>query len=291
VGSPHPEPSTSFFIQDHDLVLRTQGAEWRFPEDAWVESWNSPWKDLSVEEIARIDPNQAAHHPVIEAIIAEYREMERMYGDRADILGTKAGTLSVHTPYTTAMQLVGEELLIIILTDPEATRTILDKIWEIQQAIFGRIAKVTGAMFNGIHLGDCSAAILSRKTYQEVVLPVNRRLASQFERSSYHSCGPSSHLVSDFASLPGLNYIELGPGTDLRKSTLHMPGVHIAPLVDPVLVREGNPDEVHEDVDRILTDTLASPRVTLCAWSFDRDTPVENVAQIYDTVSRQCGGG
>ena len=68
-----------------------------------------------------------------------------------------------------------------------------------------------------------------------------------------------------------------------------MPRVHIAPLVYPVLMREGNPDTVDEDVDRILTDTLASPRVTLCAWSFDRDTPVENVAQIYDTVSRRLG--
>lgn len=182
VGSPHTEPSTSIFIQDIDVVLRTQGAAWRFPEDACVESWHSPWKNLTVEEIARIDPGEAAHHEVIDAIIAEYREMERMYGDRADILGTKAGTMSVHTPYTTALQLLGEELLIIMLTDPEATRIIFDKVWEIQQAIFGRIAGVTGATFSGVHLGDCSAAILAGRTYREVVLPVNRRLASQFTR-------------------------------------------------------------------------------------------------------------
>jgi hypothetical protein len=180
--------------------------------------------------------------------------------------------------------LYGEELLVVMLTDPEATRIILDKVWRIYQAIFRRISGVTGARLAGIHLGDCSAAILAERTYRDVVLPVNRRLASEFERVSYHSCGPSSHLVSAFASLPNLGYIELGPGTDLRASACLMPNVHIAPLVDPIVVREGDPDAVHDEVEKILMDTRTSPRVTLCAWSFDRDTPIENVARIYSTV-------
>src|SRR5450830_16043 len=47
VGSQDPQPSPSVFIQPVDLVMRTQGAQWRFPPDATVESLGAPWAGLS----------------------------------------------------------------------------------------------------------------------------------------------------------------------------------------------------------------------------------------------------
>ena len=85
VGSPTPMPSPNLFIQPVDLIMRTQGAEWRFPDDGSVESWGTPWAGKTAAEIARINPEEAAHHPVIEALIRQYRELTRLYGDQADI--------------------------------------------------------------------------------------------------------------------------------------------------------------------------------------------------------------
>jgi len=289
VGSRDPEPSANIFIQPLDVVMRTQGAEWRFPEDGCVESWNTPWETMTPEGIAKIDANEAAHHPVIDDILAEYRVMERMYGNRADVLSARSGVMNVHTPYTTAQQLCGEELFVLMLTDPASARVIFDKVWEIYRAIFRRIADTTGAHLTRVHLGDCAASMLSRRTYREVVLPTNRAIAAAFESASYHSCGPSSHLLHDFALVPNLTYIELGPGTDLAASTHLMPAARIAPLIDPVMVLEADPDRVRDEVEQIVFATQASPGVTLCAWSFDRDTPLENVEAIYAAV-QSCGG-
>ena len=286
VGDPDPAPPADIFIQSIDLTLRTQGAAWRFPDDATVESWGEPWADLTVEEIRRLDVQEAAHHPVVEAVLAQYRELARLYGDRADIFSLKSGVVNVHAPYTVAHQLCGEGLFALMAEAPEDAQAIFRKAWEIDLAIFARMVETVGARPTHLQLGDCSASLLSPAMYREVVLPVNRQIAAAFLMLGYHSCGASSHLLADFAALRPRN-IQLGPGTDLAAAVRAMPGTHLEPLVDPVRMREDDPDGVREMTTAILRDTAPAPCVTLCAWSFDRDTPIENVAAMYESVLPQ----
>ena len=284
VGSPHPEPSPSLSIQSVDLISRTQGAQWRFPEDATLETWGEPWADLSIDEISRIDPRDAAHHPVIDAVLDQYGELRRLYAHRADILGIKSGLLVIHSPYTTAHQLRGQKLFIEMVLEPGDARVIFDKVWQIQSAVGERLARALEVELTSLHIGDCSAALLSETVYREVVLPVNQEIAAQFETVTYHSCGGSTHLLEDFATLPGLEGIQLGPGTDLAASARLMPGMHMQPLIDPLPLRQGNPDTVREMIRGALRDIRTAPRVTLCVWSLDRETPPENVAAVYEAV-------
>jgi hypothetical protein len=285
VSSPNPEPNPVLFVQPIDLIMRTQGAPWRFPMDSTVESIGNPWASLEPVEIERIDPNEAAHHPVIERLLALYKEMTHTYGDRADILSAKSGTMTIHTPFTTAHQLYGEELFIIMLTEPELASRIFYKIWDIYKAIYARIANATGTRISRVMLGDCSASLLSSDTYSNSVLPVNAYIAGQFKTAGYHSCGHSSHLISDFAKLPNLDAIQLGFGTNLTEITSLMPGVHVQPLTDAVNILMNDADTVSRSIEGILDDTMNAEEVTLCVWGLDRDTPIENVEAIYDSVT------
>jgi hypothetical protein len=284
VGSPRPAPSPSLFIQPVDLIMRTQGAEWRYPEDGTLESWGTPWKDLTCEEIVRLDTTAAAQHPVIDVLLDQYRVLERLYGEQADLCGLKSGMLNIHTPYTTAHQLRGETLFVELLTDPAAATAIMNKVWAIYQAVFGRLAAAIGARPARLQLGDCSASLLSAETYASVVLPVNCAIGAGFASVGYHSCGPSSHLLEAFARLPPLDHIELGPGTDLAAAARTLPGVPLSPLIDPVLMRERAPAAVRAHIEQTLAQTAPAPATTLCVWSLDRDTPIENVAAVYETV-------
>jgi len=286
VGSPQPQPSPSLFIQPVDLIMRTQGAEWRYPEDGTLESWGTPWKDLSPGEIARLDVSGAANHPVIDALLKQYRVLEGLYGERADLCGLKSGVLNVHTPYTTAHQLRGETLFVELLTDPVVAIAILEKVWAIYQAVFGRLAAAIGARPTRLQLGDCSASMLSAETYERVVLPVNCAIGAGFASVGYHSCGPSSHLLDAFAHLPPLDHIELGPGTHLGAAARALPGVPLSPLIDPVLMREKDTSAVRTHIEGTLAQTAPAPATTLCVWSLDRDTPIENVAAVYETVEK-----
>jgi len=78
--------------------------------------------------------------------------------------------------------------------------------------------------------------------------------------------------------------LQLGAGTDIAQAARLLPGAELQPLVDPVLMREGNPDEVTAVTASLLRDSATAPAVTLCAWSFDRDTPMENVTAMYEAV-------
>lgn len=277
IGSPDPQPWPDVFIQPVDLLMHTQGAAWRFPPNATVESVGTPWAGMTPREIDALDPRAAAEHPVIDAILDLYRTLERLYGARADILGAKSGTMNIHTPYTTAHQLCGEGLFMTLLDDPDGAWLIFRKVWEMYRAIYARFCDATGARLTRLYLGDCAASLLSADLYREVVLPAHLRLTDGYATIGYHSCGLSTHLLADFAALPRLDAIELGAGTDLAVAAARLPGVQLRPLVDPVLMREGSADAVADYIGGMLRDAAPAPAVTLCAWSFDSDTPFENV--------------
>ena len=289
VGSATPQPSANLFIQPVDLIMRTQGAEWHMPKDATLESWGTPWAGLTPDEIQRLDPRAAASHPVIDQILRQYRDMEKLYGSRADIFGIKGGTMNIHTPFTTAHQLYGEELFVLMLMDPPAARNILGKVWDIYQAVFQRIRQATGANPVRVQMGDCSAALVSEQAYREVVLPMNQAILENFRSAGYHSCGSSSHLLTAFAELPRVDAVELGPGTDLRSGTALLSDKTMRPLVDPKIMKAGSDESIRDLVGGLLRDTANAPAVTLCAWSFDRDTPIANVAALYETVAKSQG--
>jgi hypothetical protein len=285
VGSAAPQPSASLFIQPIDLIKLTQGAELHCPEDATLETRGHPWERLSPAEIARVAAPEAARHPVVDAVLRQYRELERLYGDAADLFGIKAGLMNVHAPYTTAHQLCGEGLFLLMVDDPQAAQGIFAKVWEIYQAVFDRLhAALRAPTPRRVQLGDCSAGLLSCDVYTRVVLPVNRTIARAFRERGYHSCGASSHLLAAFARMPRLAAVELGPGTDLAAAVRVLPGVAMHPLIDPVLMRNGDTQRVAAAVREVLDATAPAPATTLCAWSFDRDTPVANVEALYRTV-------
>ena len=154
---------------------------------------------------------------------------------------------------------------------------IFAKVWEIYQAIFARVTAVTGARLTRIQLGDCAASLISLRTYRELILPTNQALASQFEQAGYHSCGRSTHLLTAFRDLPKAGLHPAWSRHGLGSSAQLLPELHMQPLVDPILMLKGDPDMIHRTIEEMLYVTATAPAITLCAWSFDRDTPLENV--------------
>jgi uroporphyrinogen-III decarboxylase len=286
VGSKIPAPSANLFIQPIDLLKATQGADIVCPTDATLETRGHTWSNYTVDEIEHLDPRAAANHPFIDTILGQYREMVKLYGERADIFGMKSGLMNIHAPYTTAHQLFGEEIFYLMSDDPKDALVVFNKIWEMYQAIFTRIRTEIGAPpANRIYMGDCSASMLSAEQYREVVLPANQAIAAQFSNAGYHSCGPSTHLLDDFATIPSLTTIELGAGTDLTKAVKSLPGVNMYPLVDPLAMRNESTNSIAAITRAMAAECSPAPSTMLCAWSLDSETPIENVAAMYAAVN------
>lgn len=290
-GSKKPAPSANLTIQPVDLIMATQGAKIVCPVDATLETWGAPWKTLTVEEIDKIDPVAAANHPVIDNILKQYHEIVKMYGEKADILGIKAGSMNIHTPYTTAHQLCGEELFYKMIEAPEVVKIILLKVWQIYKSIYQRLTKeLKTSIPTMLIMGDCSASLLSAKLYQEIVLPINVDITKNFKRTKYHSCGSSTHLLKDFVNIPKLFRIELGPGTDLGSAVQLFPDISIAPLFDPISMLNSPPNEIENSIINIIETTTFAPETLICAWSLDRETPLENLDALCATVNKYKNG-
>jgi hypothetical protein len=143
VGSANPVPSASLFIQPIVLLKLTQGAELHCPPDATLETRGHPWAGLTPAEVARLDPRAAARHPIVDAVVRQYHEMRTLYGERADVFGIKAGLMNIHTPYTTAHQLCGESLFLLLMDDPVSAQAPFAKVWEIYRRSGRRASRAT----------------------------------------------------------------------------------------------------------------------------------------------------
>lgn len=195
--------------------------------------------------------------------------------------------MGIHSPYTTAHQLMGEELFFLMIDDPDGVKQIFTKIFEIYTAVFSRLAgQLKVAYPQRLHIGDCSACMLSDELYKQIVLPMTREIAAGFQSISYHSCGGSTHLLSAFSEIPTLTSIELGPGTDLAQAVKLMPGTAICPLADPMIIRNGQTNEVQSLITTMIRATSEAPAATVCAWSLDRETPVSNLEEMYLTLEQ-----
>lgn len=285
VGSPESAPDCIIQIQAVDLIRGLAGSRWQFPRDAVLESLDTVWAGVDPDKIASLDPHDFAFHPIMDRIISQYRYMSEKYGNAADVFYMKTGDMmSIHSPYTTAHQLCGEDIFIYLASEPEKAQTIFTKIWDIYQAVYGRISDELKHKPEMLFIGDCSASLLSPEIYGKSVMPFNRSMLSGFQKAGYHSCGASNHILSHIADTGSFSMIQLGPGTDMTKAAEYMPDSLLQPLTDPVLMREGQPADVENWIRQTVRPALKGREMMICAWALDRDTPEKNVCAMYDTL-------
>ena len=57
--------------------------------------------------------------------------------------------------------------------------------------------------------------------------------------------------ISRISRLYQLDSIQLGPGTDLAATAQLLPELHVQPLVDPVVMLNGEPDTIHRTIEEV----------------------------------------
>jgi uroporphyrinogen decarboxylase len=102
---------------------------------------------------------------------------------------------------------------------------------------------------------DDLAVSLSRRMFEDLVLPANRRLRDRFDgRLTFHMCGKSDHLLELFRD--GLRIHEFqgfGWEVDLDRIAEIMGGrVVLIGNVNPMLILSGTPEEVVEATRRVI---------------------------------------
>lgn len=127
---------------------------------------------------------------------------------------------------------------------------------------------------------DDLAAYLSADTWQEVLLPYNKKLRDHFDWASMHMCGHTNHLLEIFTYQLKINeYQGFGWQVDLDKIGDIMGGkVVLLGNVNPLLVSDGTPDEVKR-ATRLVIEKLAPYKGLIIqdGNNIAPGSPVENI--------------
>jgi uroporphyrinogen-III decarboxylase len=192
-------------------------------------------------------------------------------------------------PFTISSHLMGaNELFMAILERPdfvrELFRIVVDKVlawldycWEAE--------KITDRKFAWT---DDLSAYLSAETWQNVLLPYNKRLRDHFDYASLHMCGQTTHLLDVFTNQLRINEFQgFGWKVNLDKIGQVMGGkVVLLGNVSPLVIANGTPQQVKEATRQVI-EKLAPYKGLIIqdGNNISPESPVENINAMMEAAN------
>ena len=192
-------------------------------------------------------------------------------------------------PFTISSHLMGaNELFMAILERPdfvrELFRIVVDKVlawldycWDVEKIPDRKFAWT-----------DDLSAYLSAETWQNVLLPYNKRLRDHFEYASLHMCGQTTHLLDVFTNQLRINELQgFGWKVNLDKIGQVMGGkVVLLGNVSPLVIANGTPQQVKEATRQII-EKLAPYKGLIIqdGNNISPESPVENINAMMEAAN------
>ncbi len=223
------------------------------------------------------DPEKSARMRDRMDAIRLYRER---LGDEYSILGWVEGAGAE------AGDLRGvENFMVDLLEEPEGAAALLDHCL----AVAIPFAKAQVALgVDVIGIGEALASQVSRATYEELLLPRQRRLVAAIQetgaRVRMHICGNITHLLPGLATL-GLDAIDVDHMVNLREVRRVLgPRVMIGANLDPVAdLLNGKPEQIRAKL-RACYEQVGSPFCANAGCEIPLGTPAEAIAALCEPL-------
>jgi hypothetical protein len=176
----------------------------------------------------------------------------------ADRYGGCDGAVNFGSPLNNAVSVLGEEILAAIVERPAAAQRILrfmgEAIITMHDRVTARINRTPPLSRRAIGgLGNCPVCMISPKSYEEVVLPVDRWFLDQVGCRGLHHCGAFHPYAEVYKKLEP-DGLQIGYLSDRRISRAAFPNTPISLLLEASAIAGQTPARVqnlvHEMVDQ-----------------------------------------
>lgn len=268
------------------LVSALFGCEVRFSSDAapWILSANMTdmqVKRLKAPDIFRCWP--------LKQIIQLMDKLEERFGY---ILGdfNTGGVLN------TALDLRGQQLYLDFYEQPDLVHHLFRVISETMVRVAQYIRSRTGSCSISVNRtithvdpsiflhGNCAVMQVSPLTYQKFLLPYERYLSTQLQPYGIHHCGDNLHKYLQVYSQVRPVFLDVGWGSDVRKIRQDFPATFLNLRLSPVRMLQVSPEEIAQDVERLISSAGPPDRTGVCCINMDYGTPEENILTFINTV-------
>jgi len=224
-------------------------------------------------------------------LIADMDVLEEQYG-------YVVGDLNTDGLLNAAYHLYGQNLFADFYDAPQRAHRLLEIIGELIVEVAEYIHARTGSYSISVNRmaeqltptpfihANCSVQMISPKSYREMQLPIEQKMAERMQPYGIHHCGSNTHLVaSEYAKLP-VSYVEVGWGSDVARCREALPDVFLNLRLSPVRMLNGTPREIAQDTDDLLRAARPLERVGVCCINMDAGTPDENIFAMFEAIER-----
>ena len=278
VGLGDPDPKPKPFITFGMVMLPAVfGCEIVFEKDALP--WALPL-NLSDEQIMKLEvPDITKTYPLTEVI----KQIEYLQGKYGQVVGD-INTTGVQN---LALKLRGEQLYFDYFERPDLCRHLLTVCTRAIIQLFQFIHKITGTGAMDVTpmcdprfyvLPNCTVEQISLATYEKFNLPYDNQVAKACHPLGIHHCGSVNQVLEGYAQVRHLKFLEIGFGSDVRRTREVLgPKVAVNARINPVLMKNGSPEDVSKEVRRLIDQGDPLDNFSIDTVGLTYGTPDENV--------------
>ncbi len=276
-------------IQPNMILATILGAHFSFYEDKDADVAGKPLESIShKEELPEIIT--ILDHPLVKDLESQIRQIQSARPDLKVIppfFWDESGRATIHGIITTSLKLTGDNIMTIMMSDPELAHAIHHWIVDAYIILVTHFADIGKLPVTSIHVGECAGTMISADLFQDFVVPYISRLGEKFGAVRIHSCGFSDHLIDPMSGIRNLSIIDTGSGTSIdRIRQLMGPDfvIHIAPPME--MMMEGVPQsEILGWLNTTIDENKGGP--LQIAYHAEPDYDISNCLAMHDELERR----
>ena len=199
-----------------------------------------------------------------------------------------------------AMDVKGENILLDMMMDPEATRQYFEKIASVIERFFCYVQSQTGSnsvsvnrlvrlLPGAVYLhSECSHTMISEENYRDLLQPIDVRWSQRYRPFGIHYCGKDPHRYAEsFAQLPHLDFLDLGWGGDVAALRRALPDTFFNLRLSPVLLNTYSESEMENIITGLVDASGDLSKTGLCCVNMDdavEDSKIDALYRIAATL-------
>jgi hypothetical protein len=273
-------------IQPNLILARLLDADFVFYPDKDMDVNGQPLANIQNPDNLP-DVIELLQHPFIQELHTQIAQTQQSHPEWKIIppfFWDCSGRATIHGIITTSFKLVGDQVMMMVMMDPDLVHAIHQWITDLYILLIRHFSESINFPVTSIHVGECSGAMLSNDQYLEFITPYVSQFGDVFGRIRLHSCGHSDHILPAISEIDHLNVIDTGSDTSIAKiREIH--GLDLEINVEPpvkLMLMDAPAGDLLDWLNNALEENRGGP--LKIALHLEAGYSLENCLQIYDAL-------
>ncbi len=276
-------------LQPNMILAVLLGAGFSFFEDKDADTAGRPLEFISDKKELPL-PESILEHSLVKDLDRQILTIKKEHPELKVIppfFWDESGRATIHGIITTSLKLIGDNIMIMMMSDPGLTHAIHQWIADAYTILIRHFSEMAGLHVSSLHVGECAGTMISADLFEEFVVPYVSRMGEMVGPVRLHSCGFSDHILEPVSRIKNLKIIDTGSGTSIKKIRELMGTdfvVHVAPPMG-LLMQGITMSEILDWLDKTLSENMDGP--LQIAYHMEAHYDENNCLAIHDELERR----